>query len=52
MKKEIYVEIITHARKKDLDGIFRVAVFDPDIVPSELSKLYDLIGTIKENVRK
>ena len=48
MKKEIYDEIITVASENELAGILRVAVFDPDIMPSEFSKLAARVDTIKE----
>lgn len=48
MKKELYDEIITLASENELAGILRVAVFDPDIMPSEFSKLTDRVDTIKE----
>ena len=48
MKKEMYDEIITLASENELAGILRVAVFDPDIMPSEFSKLVARIDTIKE----
>ena len=48
MKKEMYDEIITVARENELAGILRVAVFDPDIMPSEFSKLAARVDTIKE----
>ena len=52
MKKELYDEIITVARENELAGILRVAVFDPDIMPSEFLKLVARIINIKENARK
>ena len=48
MKKEMYDEIITLANEDELAGILRVATFDPDIRPSEFSKLADRVETIKE----
>ena len=48
MKKEIYDEIITLARENELAGILRVAVLDPDIMPSDFSKLAARVDTIKE----
>ena len=48
MKKEMYDEIITVARENELAGILWVAVFDPDIMPSEFSKLAARVDTIKE----
>lgn len=48
MKKQMYDEIITLASENELAGILRVAVFDPDIMPSEFSKLAARVDTIKE----
>lgn len=48
MKKELYDEIITLASEDELAGILRVAVFDPDIMPSDFSKLAERVDTIKE----
>ena len=48
MNKELYDEIITLASENELAGILRVAVFDPDIMPSEFSKLAARVDTIKE----
>lgn len=48
MKKELYDEIITVAYEYELPGILRVATFDPDIMPSEFSKLVARVDTIKE----
>ena len=48
MKKELYDEIITVASENELTGILRVATFDPDIMPSEFSKLAARVDTIKE----
>ena len=48
MKKEMYDEIITVASENELVGILRVAVFDPDIMPSEFSKLAARVHSIKE----
>lgn len=48
MKKEVYDEIITVAREDELAGILRVATFDPDIMPSEFSKLVARVINIKE----
>ena len=48
MKKEMYDEIITLASEDELAGILRVAVFDPDIMPSDFSKLGARVDTIKE----
>ena len=48
MKKVRYDEIITVARENELAGILRVAVFDPDIMPSEFLKLAARVDTIKE----
>lgn len=48
MTKDLYDEIITVAREDELRGILRVAVFDPDIMPSEFSKLAARVDTIKE----
>lgn len=48
MKKEMYDEIITLASEDELAGILHVAVFDPDIKPSEFSKLAARVDTIKE----
>ena len=48
MKKEMYDEIITVARENELAGILRVAVFDPDIMPSEFLKLVARVINIKE----
>lgn len=48
MKKDLYDEIITLASEDELAGILRVAVFDPDIMPSEFSKLTKRVDTIKE----
>ena len=48
MKKELYDEFITLASEDELAGILRVAVFDPDIMPSEFSKLAARVDTIKE----
>ena len=53
MKKEKYDEIITVATEDELTGILRVAVFDPDIMPSEFLKLVARVINIKEkNARK
>lgn len=52
MKKEIYDEIITVASENELAGILRVAVFDPDIMPSEFSKLAGRVKTIKEKCKE
>ena len=48
MKKEMYDEIITLATEDKLTGILRVAVFDPDIMPSEFLKLVARVINIKE----
>ena len=48
MKKELYDEIITVASENELAGILRVAVFDPDIMPSDFLKLVGRVDTIKE----
>ena len=48
MTKEIYDEIITHASEDELEGILRVATFDPDIMPSDFLKLVGRVDTIKE----
>lgn len=48
MKKEMYDEVITVASENELAGILRVAFFDPDIMPSEFSKLAARVATIKE----
>lgn len=48
MKKKLYDEIITLAREDELAGILRVATFDPDIMPSEFSKLAERVNAIKE----
>lgn len=48
MKKEVYDEIITVARENELAGILRVAVFDPDIMPSDFLKLAQRVINIKE----
>ena len=48
MKKDLYDEIITVARENELAGILFVAVFDPDIMPSEFLKLAVRGRTIKE----
>ena len=52
MKKEMYDEIITVASENELAGILRVAVFDPDIMPSEFLKLAARVINIKENARR
>ena len=52
MKKEMYDEIITVARENEFAGILRVATFDPDIMPSEFSKLADRIDAIKEKCKE
>ena len=52
MKKEKYDEIITVASENELVGILRVAVFDPDIMPSEFLKLAARVINIKENARR
>lgn len=48
MKKELYDEIITVASEDELAGILHVAVFDPDITPSDFLKLTARVDTIKE----
>lgn len=48
MKKELYDEILTVARESELDGVLRVAFFDPDIIPLEYLKLAARVNTIKE----
>lgn len=48
MKKELYDEMITVASEDQLEGILFLATFDPDITPSDFSKLEDLVDTIKE----
>lgn len=48
MRKEIYDEIITLASEDELEGILRVATFDPDIMPSDFLKLVGHVVTIKE----
>ena len=48
MKKEMYDQIITVARENELAGILLVAVFDPDIMPSEYLKLVARVINIKE----
>ena len=48
MKKELYDKIITVARENELAGIMRAACFDPDIMPSDFSKLAARVDTIKE----
>ena len=48
MKKEKYDEIITVASENELAGILRVAVFDPDIMTTDLLKLAERIATIKK----
>lgn len=48
MKKDLYDEIITLAWEDELAGILRVAVYDPDILPSEFLKLAARVHTIKE----
>lgn len=48
MTKEMYDEIITVARENELEGILRVATFDPDIMLSEFRKLATRVDTIKE----
>ena len=46
MKKEMYDEIITLAGEDELEGILRVATFDPDIMPSDFLKLVGRVDTI------
>ena len=48
MKKEMYDETITLASENELAGILRVAIFDPDIMPSEFSKLAARVYTIRD----
>ena len=48
MKKEMYDKIITLASEDELAGILCVAVFDPDIMPSEFLKLVARVVNIKE----
>ena len=48
MKKDLYDEIITVARENELAGIFRVATFDPDIMPPDFLKLVARVINIKE----
>lgn len=48
MKKDLYDVILTVAKENELAGVLRVATFDPDIMPSEFSKLAARVDTIKE----
>ena len=48
MKKEMYDKIITASRENELAGVLRVAIFDPDIVPSDFSKLIARVNNIKK----
>ena len=48
MKKDFYDAMITLASEDALVGILQVAVFDPDITPSEFLKLSARVDTIKE----
>lgn len=47
MKKELYDEILTVARESELDGVLRVADFDPDITPDDFVSLAWHYDTIK-----
>ena len=48
MKKEVYDEIITVASEDELEGILRVAGFDPDMRPLALVNLVERVINIKE----
>ena len=48
MTKDLYDVLITLASENELAGTLHVAVFDPDIKPSEFLELMARVHNIKE----